>query len=274
MGVEGPSRGDDVPAAPRMILVVDDDDLLRQMLVRLFLKHGWATSECGDGAVALELIEKTAFDLVLLDKNLPGLGGVEVLQRLRARGDDVPVAMMTGFGSVESAIETMELGVEAYFMKPFESIRDLVDRATEIVDRRRRRTSLRRGRPPMAPRFVIASPNGETAEWLASRIDGPPGTVRCVADLSVLFREAHEELSDVALVDAAYGLEALTEAIECIRALPRAARVVVVGPAPTLEDAAALATAGAGGFLRGPHGHASEFASALARLLRGRAPHS
>jgi len=260
-----------------MILVVDDDDSLRQLLVKLFLKHGWATSECGDGEVALGLIEHTAFDLVLLDKNLPGLDGVEVLRRVRARGDTVAVAMMTGYGTVESAIETMELGIEAYFMKPFESIHDLLARTAEIVDRRRRKTALRRARP-VAPReraavglrFVVASPSHETAEWVAAELERAGGVVRRVANLETLVAETDEELADEALLDAAYGVAALSEAIARLRALPWAARVLVVGPSPTLEDVAALANAGAGGFLPGPHAYAAEFAPALARLLRDR----
>lgn len=101
------------------VLVVEDDDVLRKLLVKTLSESHYAvqTSETGEDAV--RALEREAFDLVLLDLNLPGMDGMQVLQLGPARQPDAQFIMMTAFGTVDTAVEAMKQGAFDYINKPF-----------------------------------------------------------------------------------------------------------------------------------------------------------
>jgi DNA-binding NtrC family response regulator len=101
------------------VLVVEDDDVLRKLLVKTLSENGYAvqTSETGEDAV--RALERDVFDLVLLDLNLPGMDGMQVLQLGPARQPDAQFIMMTAFGTVDTAVEAMKQGAFDYINKPF-----------------------------------------------------------------------------------------------------------------------------------------------------------
>ncbi len=120
-------------AAPRpVVLVVDDDAGLRESF-RLILDDHYDVIEAPDGPRALELVRGTEVDLVLLDLRLPGLDGIEVLERIKALDESLEVILVTAAQTVRSAVAAMKLGAFDYVTKPFEEeeILPLVRRALE-----------------------------------------------------------------------------------------------------------------------------------------------
>ncbi len=123
-------------------LIVDDDPNVRRSLCELLESVGFATLEAGDGRTALDLIDREAIDVVLLDLELPRLSGTEVLQEVARREIDLAVVIVSGKGTVPTAVETMKLGAVDFIEKPADSRATLaaVHSAVRQVDERRTRT--------------------------------------------------------------------------------------------------------------------------------------
>jgi DNA-binding NtrC family response regulator len=99
-------------------LIVDDDPLIRQSL-REWLEHeGYLTLEAGDGKTALDLLDEEAIDVLLLDLKLPRVSGMDVLRRVAERHLDIPVVIVSGRGTIPTAVETMKLGAFHFIEKP------------------------------------------------------------------------------------------------------------------------------------------------------------
>jgi len=110
------------------ILVVDDEKNIRVTLAQCLADAGHEVDLAVSGEHALEKLEAGEYDLVLLDIKLPDLDGVEVLRRIKHRRPDQAVVMITAYGTIETAVETMKLGALDYLQKPFtpEEIRNVV----------------------------------------------------------------------------------------------------------------------------------------------------
>jgi len=128
------------------LLIVDDDTAMREMLASLFRDHGYTVEEAASAAGALERAGEQCFDVVLSDIRMPGKSGIEMVGELRGRLPDTPVVLMTAFGSIDSAVESMRAGAFDYITKPFEPDtvvltieRALERRALEEENRRLRR---------------------------------------------------------------------------------------------------------------------------------------
>jgi DNA-binding response OmpR family regulator len=119
------------------VLVVDDEAIVREVVVRYLEREGYRTLESADGRVARELIERERPDLVVLDVMLPGTDGLALCRWIRSRSD-LPVIMLTARGEEADRIVGLELGADDYVTKPF-SPRELAARV---------RTVLRRAAPP------------------------------------------------------------------------------------------------------------------------------
>lgn len=130
-------------ATPR-VLVVEDEAPIRDGIASLFQSQGMETSCAEDGRVALQLLKTERFDLIVLDLMMPHVPGLDVLRSVRARGDDVPVLVLTAKGAEEDVVEGLEAGADDYVTKPF-GIRELLARAKGLL-RRPRTTSTPRKR--------------------------------------------------------------------------------------------------------------------------------
>ena len=115
------------------ILVVDDEAPMRKLLSSNLKASGYAVSTAADGAEALKLIEEHSFDLLLLDLNLPGPNGLQVLEAVR-RGGEVPVLVVSGRGRERDKVETLDLGADDYLSKPF-GISELLARVKALLRR-------------------------------------------------------------------------------------------------------------------------------------------
>jgi two-component system, NtrC family, response regulator AtoC len=102
------------------ILVVDDEVKMRRLLEMSLKNMGHEVVQAADGAQALDSFDEAPFDLVMTDLNMPRMDGMELLRSLRERGEDVPVIVLTAFGSIETAVEAMKLGASDYIIRPFE----------------------------------------------------------------------------------------------------------------------------------------------------------
>jgi len=104
------------------VLVVDDDAMNRVMLSRLLTREGYAVTEANDGAAALELVDKHAFDLVLLDVMMPGIDGLQVLETLRKTRSvaELPIIMATAEDSSRDVVRALKLGANDYVTKPLD----------------------------------------------------------------------------------------------------------------------------------------------------------
>ena len=116
------------------VLVVDDDVTVREVVVTYLRAAGHEVDETADGEGALSLLRDHPADLVVLDLMLPGIDGLEVCRRLRDRGDDLPVIMLTALGSETDRVVGLERGADDYVTKPF-SPRELVLRVDSVLRR-------------------------------------------------------------------------------------------------------------------------------------------
>jgi EAL domain-containing protein (putative c-di-GMP-specific phosphodiesterase class I) len=124
------------------VLVVEDDRALLEAYTDVLLAAGFDVVAAGDGAGALHALEQDAFDVVLTDLVLPGVNGVEILRAVRERDLDVPVVLITGNPTVETAVQAIELGALRYLVKPASA--DELIRATEHAMRLRKLASVKR----------------------------------------------------------------------------------------------------------------------------------
>jgi len=105
--------------ATRPILVVDDDAQMRMALSEAIQRSGYFATLCDNGADALEKLAHAAYSLIITDMKMPRMDGLTFLKEVRKRVGNLPVLVITGFGTVENAVETMKEGATDYLMKPF-----------------------------------------------------------------------------------------------------------------------------------------------------------
>ena len=113
------------------ILIVDDEETLRESMARLLTREGYSVSTAGTGEEAMEALKNSAFDLVISDIFLPGIDGIEVLRRLREKKPNQLVILMTAYASLETAVDALRAGAYDYIMKPIihEEVKLLIRRA-------------------------------------------------------------------------------------------------------------------------------------------------
>lgn len=119
--------------APERILVVDDEPMVREVVVAYLEREGFRVDEASDGAAALQQIDASQPDLVVLDVMLPELDGFSVLTELRRTGD-IPVILLTARTDEPDRVLGLELGADDYVVKPF-SPRELVARVRSVLRR-------------------------------------------------------------------------------------------------------------------------------------------
>jgi two-component system, response regulator RegA len=102
----------------RIALVVDDDDIFRNRLCRAFAARGWEAIGAADGERALELSSQSSPDLAVVDLRLPGMSGLDIVQGLRNLDETTCIIMLTGYGSIATALTATKLGANHYLSKP------------------------------------------------------------------------------------------------------------------------------------------------------------
>jgi DNA-binding NtrC family response regulator len=127
------------------LLVVDDDDEFRDTLVRRFARVGFQVSDAPNGEQALEMVQRRDFEVAVFDMMMPGLTGLELLKKFRENKAECEVIMLTGKGTIETAVQAMKLGAFDYLQKPFplQELETVIQRANERRRLRKENQQLR-----------------------------------------------------------------------------------------------------------------------------------
>ncbi len=102
------------------ILIIDDDDQLRNSFKKLLAEEGYKVESAASGEAGLNIVKNESLDLVILDMRLPGMNGIETFKKIHEIEPKLPVIIMTAYGTTETAIETTKLGAFDYILKPFD----------------------------------------------------------------------------------------------------------------------------------------------------------
>ena len=124
------------------LLLVEDDALLGDGIRKILVQRGDEVEWAQDGESALASVAEGGQELILLDLNLPGISGLDILQRLRSAGNDIPILVLTARGEVADRVRALDYGADDYLIKPFDidelsaRIRALRRRASGVTDDR------------------------------------------------------------------------------------------------------------------------------------------
>lgn len=106
------------PPARPVALIVDDDDAFRSRLSRALADRGWEAHASADGNAALRMADECGPDLAIVDLRLPGMGGLDIVKELKARDKSTCIIVLTGYGSIATALSATKLGAAHYLSKP------------------------------------------------------------------------------------------------------------------------------------------------------------
>jgi DNA-binding NtrC family response regulator len=163
------------------ILVVDDDAAFRHVVAGELRRMGHQVETAGSGEEAVAKVERFDPEVVLLDLRLPGMDGLETLKAVRARNAATEVIMLTGHGSIDTAIESIRVGAFDYVIKPcpLDELQIRIQRALERRSLRQRASLLERGLTPpdLAGSFIGESPEFQRLLQLIERVGPSDSTV-------------------------------------------------------------------------------------------------
>ncbi len=127
------------------LLLVDDDPDFRESVARRFMRRGFQVQEATHGEQALQLASLRQFDVVVLDMVMPGMSGIQVLEQLKLTHPESEVILLTGQGTIETAVQAMKLGAYDFLTKPFPlaELEILIEKAYERRQLRKENTQLK-----------------------------------------------------------------------------------------------------------------------------------
>jgi putative nucleotidyltransferase with HDIG domain len=167
------------------VLVVDDEKAIRDICLRTLREEGYQAIEAESGEAAIKKTKKEDFDLMIIDVRMPGLNGLEAIQKIRNNSPELPVLIITGFGTIDTAVECLKQGIHGFLLKPF-TAEELISAVDFALERSRAiRENLR---------FKALLPLIETSKKLISEIN--------LEDLFALFIKTalHETKADQASI--------------------------------------------------------------------------
>ena len=269
-----------MPAAQERLLIVDDDPNFRSGLERALSKlTGWTIESVETPGAALDRWQNADFDVLIVDKNLKGASGVDLVNEIRKSDPDVGIVMITGYGSLENAMDMLHLGVDRYVEKPVDDFSDLVRALRELIERtRHRRASVDRLVVPRisvsAPHttdanaeyaVMIVSPQGDEREWIARQLG--PGPRVCHAGSSaealILIGKSPQ---DIVFVDTAVRDPDVVDFVRIINETVIGTDIVVISHVLSMEEIKLFIELGIAALMEKPLSETA-FRQKIARVL-------
>src|ERR1700734_2617115 len=158
-----PAVNGNSPAAS--ILVVDDEAGIRESLEVLLSLENYAVKTAVDGEEGLRMLDQSSFDLILLDLALPGQSGLELLPQFKERQPDLPIIMITAYGTVENVVDAIRAGAENFVQKPWDNEKLLADIRSAVARRRAEEENLQLKRT-LKQRYNFANIVGKSESML------------------------------------------------------------------------------------------------------------
>lgn len=125
------------------VLIVDDEAVIRDGLKRILDASRFSVESCASGYGAIELLHQKDFDLIVTDLKMPGMSGIEVLKAVKTLQPDIPVIMITGYATVDTAVEAMKNGAYDYLSKPF-TPNQFLEKVEAALEQRRQHSEIGR----------------------------------------------------------------------------------------------------------------------------------
>ncbi len=201
------------PPVVASVLVVDDEPVLRDTLAEFLGGEGYAVTRCGTGEEAVEAAGRNRFDVAVCDVNLPGMDGMDVMERLAAVSPETFVLLVTAYATVETAVQAFQKGASDYLIKPvlLDDLSGKVKRLLHQRDLRRENQWLRRElhREVEQADFVVGtSPGMKQVLALARRVAPTPSTLLILGESGtgkdVLARAVHRMAQSAKPTDGRY----------------------------------------------------------------------
>ena len=178
---------------PRSVLVVDDDEDMQMILAEGLRQEGHQVATAGTGAEAMERLSGQLFNLALLDLKLPDISGVQVLQSIKERNPEAKVVIITGFASLETAVEALRSGADDYISKPIrmEELRAIIMKVSEgpgLPEALMETPAL--GRLTTGVPYLDGLLSGGVPIYSVNVVSGAPGTGKSILCQQIAFHNA------------------------------------------------------------------------------------
>jgi CheY-like chemotaxis protein len=252
------------------VLVVDDEAVVLTVLREALRRGGYRVTTAASAEEAIDLMQKRPFDLVLTDKNLPGASGLDVLRAARALNPAPAIVLITGFSSLDSAVEALDTGAHDYIEKPIRDVEDLRARIRRALSRRDEQLA----RPRLAPtgragRVLLVEGEGTRRRLIADYL-GRTYSVTTAEDGDEALERLQKEHFDLVLADrhlpGASGLRVIEHAR---RLLPHCASVLYTAY-PSYESVKEAFASGVDAYLVRPSDDLKKLGDKVAEALGGR----
>ncbi len=186
--------------AKPLVLVIDDEESMRDSCTQILVRYGFRVETAADGQSGLEKAAASKPDLALIDLKMPGLSGFEVLDRIKEIDPNIISIVITGYATVESAVEAMKKGAYDFLPKPFtpEELRIIIRRALERRELAREAENLRREKKLLEENFItlvshqLRSPLVAVQQYFETIIAGYAGAVS--PEISDMLRRCRERI--------------------------------------------------------------------------------
>ncbi len=233
------------------LLLVEDDPILLDVLRQAFTRTGWEVEGVQTVADALAAFERMPPDVVLTDKNLPtavksgittAQAGVDLVRTLRQRDAAVGIVMMTGYGTAESARDTLNLGIDEYVEKPFPSLSEVLTRLDALAVKARAR---RAAQAVLAPQpgpggdrtlTILVAATGKRQSAILAVLGGHADRVLPIINPDEIKPSAKSEGADVVILDGSSFPEEVTCLVVQVKTRIRSAACVVLSQHLPLAD--------------------------------------
>ncbi len=232
------------------LLIVDDDPNFRSGFERALSRlTGWTIESVDTSRAAIDRWRRNDFDVLLIDKNLKGESGVDLVDEIRKSDPFVAIVMITGYGSIENAKEMLHLGVDRYVEKPVEDFNELVRALRILIEKsRHRRASADGGVIPSnslpAPRMIdpeaeysvmIVSPLSSEREWIARQFD-PAFRLRQASSSAEAMGIIEKSPQDIVVVDTAVRQPDVFDFVQQINETVVGTDIVVISHILSMEE--------------------------------------